>query len=131
MRRTLFVFLLFVAALPVRSARATVATDICPASADPCVVSSTRGITPGSILDFGTRALDLRNKGKLVTASGVMTILAGSLRIESGGDLLGSSTGDTGASIKVMTTGDIRIDTGADGDGTVDVSANLNPERSI
>ncbi len=130
MRRIRFVLLLLVAGFHPRTAWATVATDICSASADPCVVSSPTLVTPNSTLDFGTRALDVKNRGKLFTTSGVMTILAGSLRIESGGDVLGYSPGttpDTAASIKIMTSGDIRVETGANGDGTVDVSAGLNP----
>src|SRR6266849_1857649 len=110
-----------------RVAFATTAADVCPATADPCVVSSVTAVAPGSTLDFGSRALDVQNKGKLVVPSGLMTILAGSVRVESGGDLLGSTSSDTGASIKVMTSGDIRVETGANGAGTVDVSASLNP----
>jgi cysteine-rich repeat protein len=110
-----------------RVAFATTVADICPATADPCVVSSAEAVTPGSTLDFGSRALDVQNKGKLVVPSGLMTILAGSVRVESGGDLLGSTSSDTGASIKVMTSGDIRVETGGNGAGTVDVSASLNP----
>jgi cysteine-rich repeat protein len=127
MRRTVFVSLLVLTTLGARPSLATVASDICSPSANPCVVSTTKGVTPGSILDFGSRALDVQNKGKLIVGSGLMTILAGSVRVESGGDLLGSTTQDTGASIKVMTSGDIRIETGGNGDGTVDVSAGLNP----
>jgi len=113
--------------LPSQRAFATTATDICPAAADPCVVSAAHTVDPGSTLDFGARALDVQNKGKLVVGSGLMTILAGSLRVESGGNLLGNTAQDTAASIKVMTSGDIRIETGANGPGTVDVSASLNP----
>ena len=127
MRRTIFASLLVLTTLGARPSLATMASDICSPSADPCVVSATKTVTPGSTLDFGSRALDVQNKGQLVIGSGLMTILAGSVRVESGGDLLGSTTQDTGASIKVMTTGDIRVETGGNGDGTVDVSAGFNP----
>jgi len=82
---------------------------------------------PGSTIDLGSRALDVRPGGSLVVSSGLMTILAGSVRVESAGALLGSSTHATGASIKVMTNGDIRVETGASGAGTIDLSADLNP----
>ncbi len=127
MRRTGFCSLLALAALPARLVFATVASDLCPATADPCVVSSAKTVSPGSILDLGSRALDVRAGGSLSVSSGLMTILAGSVRVESGGDLLGSSSQATGASIKVMTSGDIRVETGANGAGTIDVSADLNP----
>jgi len=127
MRHTVFASLLVLTTLAARPSLATVASDICSPSANPCVVSTTKGVTPGSTLDFGSRALDVQNKGKLVVGSGLMTILAGSVRVESGGDLVGSTTQDTGASIKVMTSGDIRVETGGNGDGTVDVSAGLSP----
>src|SRR5713101_7471660 len=99
MRRTVFASLLVLATLAARPSLATVASDICSPSANPCVVSTTKGVTPGSTLDFGSRALDVQNKGKLVVGSGLMTILAGSVRVETGGN----------------------------GDGTVDVSAGLSP----
>src|SRR5882724_1447121 len=127
MRRTGFCSLLVLAALSARVSLATVASDLCPATADPCVVSSAKTVTPGSTLDLGSRALDVRAGGSLSVSSGLMTILAGSVRVESGGALLGSSTQATGASIKVMTSGDIRVETGANGAGTIDVSADLSP----
>src|SRR2546423_891276 len=82
-------------ALDVRPARGVCAGgggDICRAPADPCVVSSAKAVDPGSTLDFGSRALDVRATGSLVVSSGTMTILAGSVRVESGGALLGRST---------------------------------------
>src|SRR5713226_4818443 len=127
MRRTVFASLLFLTTLGARPSLATVADDICSPSATPCVVSTAKTVTPGSTLDFGSRALDVRNKGSLAVGSGLMTILAGSVRVESGGNLLGSTAQDTAASIKVMTSGDIHVETGANGNGTVDVSASLNP----
>ena len=127
MRRAGFCSLLALAALPARLVFATVASDLCPATVDPCVVSTAKAVAPGSTLDLGSRALDVRAGGSLGVSSGLMTILAGSVRVESGGALLGSSPQATGASIKVMTSGDIRVETGANGAGTIDVSADLNP----
>src|SRR5207244_13262614 len=106
MRRTGFCSLLALAALPARLVFATVASDICPATADPCVVSSAKAVDPGSTLDFGSRALDVRATGSLVVSSGTMTILAGSVRVESGGALLGRSTQAARGSVQVRSTGD-------------------------
>src|SRR5205823_983730 len=61
-----FCSLLALAALPARVALATVASDVCPATADPCVVSSAKAVDPGSTLDFGSRALDVRATCSLV-----------------------------------------------------------------
>ena len=55
-----FCSLLVLAALPARVSLATVASDLCPATANPCVVSSAKTVTPGSTLDLGSRALDVR-----------------------------------------------------------------------
>src|SRR5689334_12461310 len=83
---------LLASALIVAPADATVATDICAANADPCVVSSPKNVAGGSILDFGTRQLDVKNGGSLTVSGGLMTIKAGSVRLESGGDLVGADT---------------------------------------
>src|SRR5581483_3547015 len=114
------------------AARATVATDVCPAAADPCVVSTTVNVAPGSTLDFGARTVDVKSGGKLSVTSGTMTILAGALHVEAGGALIGVE-GALGGTIAVTTTGDIRVDGGrtpgridVDGDqttGEVDFTA--------
>ncbi|HZP42471.1 MAG TPA: DUF4215 domain-containing protein [Candidatus Binatia bacterium] len=93
------------------AARATVATDVCPAAADPCVVSTTVNVAPGSTLDFGARTVDVKSGGKLSVTSGTMTILAGALHVEAGGALIGVE-GALGGTIAVTTTGDIRVDGG-------------------
>ena len=48
MRRTGFCSLL----VPARVSLATVASDLCPATADPCAVSTAKTVTPGSTLDL-------------------------------------------------------------------------------
>src|SRR2546425_10044746 len=100
MRRTGsgFCSLLALAALSARVSLATVASDLCPATADPCVVSTAKAVAPGSTLDLGSRGLDVRAGGSLSVSSGLMTILAGSLRVGSGGALLGRSPQAAGAS---------------------------------
>jgi len=122
------VFALLVAvSAPGSSALATTAADLCSAAADPCVVSATRTVTPGSVLDFGTRQLDVKSTGSLVVNGGLMTILAGSVHVETHGEILGVLANNTAGSIKITTTGDIMVDTGANGPGSIEVTASDNP----
>src|SRR5690242_7957202 len=121
-----FVALVF-ALLVSSSAFATTADDLCSAVADPCVVSATRTVTPGSVLDFGTRQLDVKSTGSLVVNGGLMTILAGSVHVETHGEILGVLANNMAGSIKITTTGDIMVDTGANGPGSIEVTASDNP----
>src|SRR5262245_66373764 len=105
------VFALLVAVSgPGSSAFATTADDLCSAAADPCVVSATRTVTPGSILDFGTRQLDVKSTGSLVVNGGLMTINAGSVRVETHGEILSVLANITAGSIKTTTTRDINLE---------------------
>ena len=110
-----------------RSAAATPATDLCPPAADPCVVSTARAVTAGSTLDFGARALDVQGTGSLTVSGGHLAILAGSVRVESHGRIVGAMSQGTAGSISIVTSGDIRVETGAAGDGGIDTSASDNP----
>jgi hypothetical protein len=56
-----------------------------------------------------------------------MTILAGSVRIETHGEILGVQSGGISGSVKITTTGDIMVETGGSGPGEIDVSAPDNP----
>jgi hypothetical protein len=100
------------------------ATDLCPAIADPCYVNSLQLVSPGSVLDFGTRALELGPNGRLDVGAGAMTIQAGKLLLHNGSRLLGS-----GGMIAVTVTGTIeienqsRIDVSADQPGWVSLTA--------
>ena len=107
---------------------ASTASDLCPPAADPCTVSSARTVAPGSVLDFGSRQLDVTPTGSITIPSGLLTINAGSVRLETKGAILGGETSDgSGANVKITTSGDVRIETGASGDARIDVSATLNP----
>src|SRR5436190_3731899 len=111
-----------------RFAFASTARDLCPPAADPCTVSTARTVAPDSVLDFGSRQLDITPTGSITIPSGLLTINAGSVRLETKGALLGGETSDgSGANIKITTSGDVRIETGASGDARIDVSATLNP----
>src|SRR5689334_24208924 len=104
----LFSTLIVALALP-RLATATTATDVCPPGADPCIVTKTITVAPGSTLDLGTRALDVKSTGSLNVAGGTMTILAGSVLLEPGATLDGSEVGSALPTIVVTTPGRIVV----------------------
>ncbi|HSP96947.1 MAG TPA: dockerin type I domain-containing protein [Candidatus Dormibacteraeota bacterium] len=82
--------ILLAALLFAAPALATIADDLCAPAADPCVVTGTKNVDPGSIIDVGSR--QLRVLGTLDLTSGSMTLRAGEVRVESGGKLLGGGT---------------------------------------
>src|SRR6185369_280063 len=85
-------------------------------------------LTPGSVLDFGTRALQVRPTGRLRVPSGsTLQITAGSLRIEAGGLIAGTAGTGSGATIDVHTTGNISIEASRSSNGRIDVTANTTP----
>src|SRR5262245_42572985 len=55
-------------------AQATTAANLCPPTADPCVVSTDVTITTGSELDFGSRALVIHRGRSIDVGPGTMTI---------------------------------------------------------
>jgi cysteine-rich repeat protein len=110
-----------------RSAFATTANDICPAAADPCLVTTSRTVTPGSTLDFGARALQVRPTGRLVVSGGTLTILARSVRLEPGGDIDGMVGQGFGATLRIEVTDFISVEASGSSVATIDVSANTTP----
>ena len=108
------------------SARATTADEVCsPAStATTCIVAISKNgtpVTPGSTLDFGTRALVIPAAAALVVSDGgAMTINAGALTVQGGGALLAP-----GGSITINTTGNVMVGTSQSGRavGLIDVSS--------
>ena len=95
-----------------RPASATTAADICPVSANPCYVAHADAVTPGSTLDFGSRTVDVTPYGQLTVTGGELTILAGSVRLETGSVVRGVTSNGIAATIRITSSGDIRIDTG-------------------
>src|SRR5438874_9501052 len=80
---------------------ASTANDICPANADPCTVSSAKSVDSGSTLDFGSRQLDVKSTGSItvipvINSPPKLTVLAGSVRLETGGSILGVEAQGTG-----------------------------------
>ena len=116
---------LLAAALSAGPALATTANDLCAQNANPCVITGTRAVTPGSILDFGTRALTII--GSLDLDSGAMTIRCGELRVEANGRLLGDGNRDIpGGTIIVEATGVTiagRADVSGAPGGTLDITS--------
>ncbi len=55
------------------------ADDICSPVADPCQITEVIEIVPGSVLDFGLRAVEISNGGQLDFGSGSSTVLCGSI----------------------------------------------------
>ncbi|MFN2377247.1 MAG: hypothetical protein ABR538_11965, partial [Candidatus Binatia bacterium] len=60
------------------AAPATVATDVCAALADPCNVTSAFEVTPGAVLDFGVRTVNVSGSGKFDFNRHSGSILCGS-----------------------------------------------------
>jgi cysteine-rich repeat protein len=58
--------------------------DICAANADPCLVALDYDIVDGTVLDFGTRAVQLTADGVLDTNTGTASILCGNFSTAAG-----------------------------------------------
>src|SRR5437870_10025679 len=85
------------------------ASDLCAASADPCVVTADVTVDPNTALDFSGRALDLRPGASLSFTSGTVTIRAGSVRIEAGSSILGSAPDGSFPTLSIVATGNIGV----------------------
>jgi cysteine-rich repeat protein len=101
-----------------RSANATVATDLCPAAANPCTITVDRTIDPGSTLDFGTRTLIVNGGRSLDVGPGIMIIKAGALTLLPNGKLLGA-----GGFISVTVTGAIQLQSAGSTVSKIDASS--------
>jgi hypothetical protein len=100
-----------------RSVGATVANDLCPAAADPCLIAADHTVTSDSTLDFGTRTVMVLPGKSLDVGAGVMNIRAGVFRLQPNGKLLGA-----GGFISVTTTGAIDVQASGSNDARIDVS---------
>jgi len=116
------VLLLLGLATRLAAAAASQATDLCAASADPCVVTADVTVAPNTTLDFGGRALDLRPGASLAFTSGTLEIRAGSLRVEAGASILGSAPSGSFPTLSVVTAGDIRVEASSTTKGKIDLS---------
>ena len=128
MRRTCPALLLLAAVLlGAERAGATTAADIpCddPNPTAPCVFSGSLTVTPGSTLDFGTRAFTIAPSGTLTVGEGdSLTIQAQAVRLQAGGLLRTAPGINVGASVTIETAGDILLDRSGPLRGRIDVSA--------
>ena len=127
MVRDLFSAALVLALVAARAASASTADDICPPVVDPCVVASAKSVSPNSTLDFGGRQLNVTPLGSITTGAGQLKILAGSVRLQTHASIIGVPSTTAAANISIMTTGDIRIETGVNGDAQIDSSDAATP----
>ena len=104
------------------SARATVATDLCPAAQDPCEVNTALTVDPGSVIDLGGRGLQLDAAARLTLGAGAVQILAGSVRLRAGARITGA-TGAAASSLEIDTTGDIVLEASGSTLSRIDLSA--------
>jgi cysteine-rich repeat protein len=88
-------------ALPVQSL-ATTASDLCAASADPCVVATPIAVSSGSVIDVGTRELRVDTGGALDVGVGTMTLRAGKVTVTTNGFVRAlGSVSTVGGSIEI------------------------------
>jgi cysteine-rich repeat protein len=127
-------WLLLAAAAPVI---ATTANDVCAPSADPCLLQkgTTLLVTPGSVLDFGSRAFVLPTGSgtKLDIGSGSVTINAGSLTLNPGSSIVGAPACPltppfpAGGSLTVNVQHDVAVLRDGNAKARIDVSNCSNP----
>jgi cysteine-rich repeat protein len=96
-----FVALVATLALTAASAHAQLtnvddATDVCPPTADPCIITQEVGIADGAVLDFGLRALEVRLAGVLDSGAGTATVRCGSFTATTGAGTAISASGPSG-----------------------------------
>src|SRR5262249_40502880 len=114
------------AVLAARSrASATTEANLCPATANPCVVTARIDVDPDTILDFGNRAFDLRSPGWLTVAGGDLVINARSIRIGNGAKVVGLPDESTPALVIFHAKTDVQVDA----TGRVDVDSDTVPQR--
>jgi len=126
-RFAIVVFPLIAAAAP--PAGATTAADLCPAAADPCVIGGNRSIDPGSVLDFGGRAVQLTGTANLFTSGGDVTLRAGALTalpgslIRSAGTTRADPAGDVTIEVASANySGDLDVRGSPAGDVTIEAT---------
>jgi len=97
---------------------ATTANDLCAPAANPCVVSSSVTITPGSVIDLGTRELRVSSNGNMNVADGTMTIIAGTLTVLSGGQIRARGSATLAGGTIAVTAGALSVAGTMDASGT-------------
>ncbi len=64
------------------------ATDVCPASANPCIISDTVQTVDGAILDFGTRTVRITGAGVVDSGNGALFLRCGRFEATTSGTAL-------------------------------------------
>ncbi len=110
-------------------AAATTAADLCPAAANPCIISGNRSIDAGSVLDFGGRAVQLTGTANLFTSGGDVTLRGGALTalpgslIRSAGPTRADAAGDVTIEVASANySGDIDVRGSPAGDVNIDAT---------
>ncbi len=104
------------------SASATVATDLCPPTADPCIVNTALTIDPGSIIDLGGRALQFGSAARVAVGVGTVSISAGPVRLLPGARITGGA-GVGGTNFEIVSSGSISLEGSGSTKSRIDVSA--------
>jgi cysteine-rich repeat protein len=119
-RRCLALLLLVASVLRGAPAVATTADQVC--TGDPCVLSGTVTVTPGSVLDFQTRAFRMTRSGTLVLGDGdTLTIHARTMTMEPGAIIRGPLFPSVGSTIIIATDEDVLIQRSAASRARIDV----------
>src|SRR5215468_884929 len=81
-----------IALLAPDAARATTANNLCQPTANPCRVTTTVNVTPGSVIDVGARRLLITGNGTLNLTSGMMTLRGAEITVDPNGRLRARGT---------------------------------------
>ncbi len=107
---------------------ATVASDLCAAAADPCVVSTPVPVTTGSLIDLGGRELRVVAGGALDVGGGTLTISAGRLTVANGGFIRARGSGAISGGTITINAVDVSL---AAGGSSAALDANGAPGGTI
>jgi hypothetical protein len=72
------------------------ASDVCPPTADPCIVTQAVEMVDGAVLDFGLRAIEVRLAGVLDAGAGTATVRCGNFVAVTGAATAISAAGPSG-----------------------------------
>ena len=70
------------------------ASDICPPTSDPCVLTQPAEVVDNVLLDFGTRTFEVRSSGVLTVGARSATIRCGALNLSTSGTAIALSGPD-------------------------------------
>jgi len=104
--------------------------QLCPGVTDPCVIAANVNIDSGTVLDIGTRGLVIgASKTITVQGTGVFTILAGSVTMETSSKIVAGGASGFGGIITILSKGAVQmqasslVDVQSANGGSFDVTA--------